>query len=76
MEWVEDHTAEYLRLIEIADANEDAAEGGFTREELEKKVEELQERLEKHRGCRGLMIKEYLKVGDGAFLKMPRPQLH
>lgn len=60
MEWIEDHTAEYLRLIEIADANEDAVEGEFTREELEKKVNELQERLEKYRGYRELMIKEGL----------------
>lgn len=60
MEWIEDHTAEYLRLIEIADANEDAVEGEFTREELEKKVDELQERLEKYRGYRELMIKEGL----------------
>ena len=60
MEWIEDHTAEYLRLIEIADANEDAVEGEFTREELEKKVNELQERLEKYKGYRELMIKEGL----------------
>lgn len=60
MEWIEDHTAEYLRLIEIADANEDAVEGEFTREELEKKVNELQESLEKYKGYRELMIKEGL----------------
>ena len=60
MEWIEDHTAEYLRLIEAADANGDAGEGRFTREELEKKVDELQERLEKYRGYRELMIKEGL----------------
>lgn len=60
MEWIGDHTAEYLRLIEIADANEDAIEGEFTREELEKKVNELKERLEKYRGYHELMIKEGL----------------
>lgn len=60
MEWIEDHTAEYLRLIEIADANENAVEGEFTREELEKKVNELQERLEQYRGYREFMIKEGL----------------
>lgn len=60
MEWIEDHTAEYLRLIEIADANEEAIEGSFTRGELEQKVEELQERLEKYKGYRELMIKEGL----------------
>lgn len=60
MEWIEDHTTEYMRLIEIADADEDAVEGEFSREELEKKVNELQERLEKYRGYRELMIKEGL----------------
>ncbi len=60
MDWIEDHTAEYLRLIEIADANEDAIEGEFTREELEQKVNELQERLEKYKGYREIMIKEGL----------------
>lgn len=60
MEWIEDHTAEYLRLIEIADSNEDAIEGEFTREELEKKVNELQERLEKYKGYRELMISKGL----------------
>jgi transposase len=60
MEWIEDHTAEYLRLIEIADANEDTIEGEFTREELEQKVNELQERLEKYKGYRELMISQGL----------------
>ena len=60
MEWIEDHTAEYLRLIEIADSNEDAIEGEFTREELEKKVNELQERLERYKGYRELMISKGL----------------
>jgi transposase len=60
MEWIEDHTAEYLRLIEISDANEDTIEGEFTREELEQKVNELQERLEKYKGYRELMINQGL----------------
>ena len=60
MEWIVDHAAEYLRLMEIADADEEALEGRFTREELERKVKELQERLEKYRGYRELMIKEGL----------------
>lgn len=60
MEWIGDHAAEYLRLMEIADADEEALEGRFTREELERKVKELQERLEKYRGYRELMIKEGL----------------
>ncbi len=60
IEWIEDHAAEYLRLIEITDANEDAIEGGFTREELDRKVNELQERLEKYKGYRELMINKGL----------------
>lgn len=60
MEWIEDHTAEYLRLVEIADANEDTIAGEFTREELEEKVAELQARLEKYRGYRELMVREGL----------------
>ncbi len=60
MEWIRDHTAEYLRLIEIADANEDVIEGGFTREEVEQKVNELQERLEKYKGYREFMISKGL----------------
>ncbi len=53
MEWIKGHTAEYLRLIEIVDANGDAIEGGFTREELEQKVDGLQKRLGKYKGYRG-----------------------
>lgn len=60
MDWIEDHTAEYLRLIETADADEDAIEGEFTKEELEEKVRELQERLERYKGYRELMIKKGL----------------
>lgn len=60
MEWMKDHTAEYMRLIETADADEEAIEGEYTREELEQKVEELQKRLERYKGYRELMIKEGL----------------
>jgi len=60
IEWIEDHTAEYMRLIEITDANEETIEGEFTREDLEQKVAELQERLEKYQGYRELMIREGL----------------
>jgi len=60
MEWIEDHTAEYLRLIEIADADEDTLTGDFTREELDKKVTELQDRLEKYKGYRDRMMREGL----------------
>ena len=60
MEWLEDHTDEYLRLIETADANEDVIEGEFTKEELEKKLAITQERLEKYKGYKELMEKEGL----------------
>lgn len=60
MEWIQDHTEEYLRQMEIADANEDTIEGEFTREELEQKVNELQERLEKYKGYREIMIENGL----------------
>lgn len=60
MEWLKDHADEYIRLIEITDADEDAMEGGFTREELEKKLKETQERLEKYRGYRKIMEEEGL----------------
>lgn len=55
MEWLADHADEYMRLIEIADADEEAAEGSFTREELEQKLKETQERLEKYKGYRKIM---------------------
>lgn len=58
IKWLEDHTQEYLRLIEISDQNEDAEErmsGEFTKEELEEKLKEAEERLEKYRGYRDYM---------------------
>lgn len=55
IEWLEDHSEEYLRLIEISDENEDALEGDFTREELEQKLKDTEERLEKYRGYRRIM---------------------
>lgn len=60
IEWGENHVNEYLRLIEIADANEDTLEGEFSREELEQKVEQLQERLDRYKGYREIMRKEGL----------------
>lgn len=44
MEWLADHADEYMRLIEIADADEEAAYGSFTREELEQRLKETQDR--------------------------------
>ena len=49
IKWLEDHTQEYLRLIEEADKEEEAASGTLTREELEAKLKEAEERLEKYR---------------------------
>lgn len=55
MEWLADYADEYMRLIEIADANEEAVEGSFTWEELEQKLKEAQECLEKYKGYRKIM---------------------
>lgn len=34
IKWLEDHTEEYLREIEIADENEETGKGSLTKEEL------------------------------------------
>ena len=60
IKWLEDHTQEYLRLIDEADKEEEAASGTLTREELETKLAEAQERLERYRSYRELMEKENL----------------
>lgn len=60
IKWLEDHTQEYLRLIEEADRDEEAASGTLTKEELEAKLAEAQERLERYRSYRELMEKENL----------------
>ena len=60
IKWLEDHTLEYLRLIEETDKEEEKAEGTLTREELEVKLEEAGERLERYRAYRELMEKENL----------------
>lgn len=60
IEWIQDHTEEYMRQIEMADANEEVLEGEFTREELDQKVKELNERLEKYQGYREYMAKNQL----------------
>ena len=59
VKWLDDHTQEYLRLIEEADKEEDS-EGTLTKEELEAKLKEAQERLEKYRGYREIMEKDNL----------------
>lgn len=55
--WLNQHAEEYLRLLEEADAAEDDLEsqGQFTREELEKKLEEVKKRLERYEGYRSYM---------------------
>lgn len=60
IKWLEDHTEEYLRLIETVDENEEVNERSFTKEELDEKLREAQERLERYRGYRDLMEKENL----------------
>ncbi len=60
IKWLEDHTQEYLRLIEEGDKEEEAASGTLTKEELERKLKEAEERLEKYRSYRELMEKENL----------------
>ena len=58
IKWLEDHTEEYLRQIEVAD--EEAEEGSLTREELEKKLEEAQKRLDQYKFYRDLMTRHNL----------------
>ena len=60
IQWLEDHTDEYLRQIEATDADEDVLEGSFTKEELEEKLAKAQERLDRYRSYRELMERENL----------------
>ena len=59
IKWLDDHTQEYLRLIEQADDEEDS-EGTLTKGELEEKLKKAQERLEKYRGYREIMERDNL----------------
>lgn len=59
IKWLEDHTQEYLRLIDEVDSEEEA-EGTLTRDELEAKLEEAQKRLEKYREYRDIMERDNL----------------
>ena len=52
--WLENHCSEYLRQMEITDFEEDIP-GQFTKEELDQKLSEAQERLEKYKGYRKYM---------------------
>ena len=70
IQWLEDHSREYLRLIEIADTQENQTEelaktetkpeSTLTREEIEEKYREAQERLERYRRYREYMEKNNL----------------
>ena len=56
IEWLDRHTDEYLRQLADMDETEDEAlSGQLTREELEAKLRETQERLERYRGYRAYM---------------------
>ena len=55
IEWIQDRTDEYLRMIEIVDSNEDVIEGEFSREELDQKIDTLKERYETYIGYREYM---------------------
>ena len=56
IEWLDRHTDEYLRqLADMEEAEDEALAGQVTREELEAKLRETQERLERYRGYRDYM---------------------
>lgn len=59
IQWLEEHTEEYLRQMEEADREEEAA-GMLTKEKLEEKLKEARGRLEKYRQYRELMERENL----------------
>jgi len=54
IKWLDAHTDEYIRLLEENDDNEELF-GELTREELERKLAEAQERLKRYEGYRELM---------------------
>ena len=68
IQWLEGHITEYLRLIDLADKQEDKelseveadANGMLTKEVLEEKLQKAQERLDKYKGYRDIMEKENL----------------
>lgn len=59
IKWLEDHTQEYLRLIDQADEEEET-EGTLTKEELEEKLKKVKERLEKYQEYRKIMERDNL----------------
>lgn len=60
IQWLNQHSDEYLRLIADMDEAEDAQSGQFTKEELEEKLKEATERLEKYKGYLEYMEKNGL----------------
>ena len=59
IKWLDAHCEEYMRLIKLADAQDDEdvelMEGRLTKEQLESKLAEAQERLAKYQGYRQYM---------------------
>ena len=61
IQWLNQHTDEYLRQIaEIDEREDEELAGQFTREELEKKLKEATERLERYMGYQKYMEEEGL----------------
>jgi len=52
IQWLNQHTDEYLRQLADMDEQEDVAEGQLSKEELEHKLAEAKERLEKYQSYR------------------------
>jgi len=52
IQWLNQHTDEYLRQLANMDEQEDVAEGQLSREDLEHKLAEAKERLEKYQSYR------------------------
>lgn len=70
IQWLEGHITEYLRLVDLADKQEDKelseveadANGMLTKEVLEEKLQKAQEWLDKYKGYRDIMEKESYNV--------------
>ena len=55
IEWLNQHTDEYLRQLSDMDEAEEALPGQFTKEELERKLEAAEKRLERYKAYREYM---------------------
>lgn len=61
IEWLNQHTDEYLRLLDAADSMDDnEAAGQLSREELEAKLAQAQERLNRYKAYRQYMEENHL----------------